>query len=273
MRGASSWRRSRKSSAGSARDTSMVFTIAVVVFALTFIVAGRCRTSSGPSGFRSPAAVLVSLGFFLCCVHPQPDVPVHLFRRHRRAGQRLRLRDADSGDGQVVSRQARAGGRTGGRRIRRRVGDLRTARQSEAHSGLWRAHHLPDSGRNLPGDDGDWRVPAEESSRGIQARGMDAAPATARSGATTQEFTPGEVLRRRRSTSCGWRTRWALGRSDGHQPTGAVRQERGHLQRGPGHHDAGGRRGRQRLGTNSVGLDVGPAGPHQRAAADDWHLA
>jgi OFA family oxalate/formate antiporter-like MFS transporter len=30
------------------------------------LLPGACRTSSGPSGSRSPARVLVSLGFFLC---------------------------------------------------------------------------------------------------------------------------------------------------------------------------------------------------------------
>jgi len=47
-------------------DTSMVFTIAVVVFALTFIVAGRLQDKLGPFGVSVVGAILVSLGFFLC---------------------------------------------------------------------------------------------------------------------------------------------------------------------------------------------------------------
>jgi len=47
-------------------DTSMVFTIAVVVFALTFIVAGRLQDKFGPFWVSLTGGVLVSLGFFLC---------------------------------------------------------------------------------------------------------------------------------------------------------------------------------------------------------------
>ena len=47
-------------------DTSMVFTIAVVVFALSFIVAGRLQDKYGPFWVSLVGGVLVSLGFFLC---------------------------------------------------------------------------------------------------------------------------------------------------------------------------------------------------------------
>ena len=47
-------------------DTSTVFTIAVVVFALTFIVAGRLQDKFGPFYVSLAGAILVSLGFFLC---------------------------------------------------------------------------------------------------------------------------------------------------------------------------------------------------------------
>ncbi|HWC95789.1 MAG TPA: hypothetical protein VG456_03545 [Candidatus Sulfopaludibacter sp.] len=73
-------------------DTSMVFTIAVVVFALSFVVAGRIQDKFGPFYCSLTGGLLVSLGFFLCSV----------LRCNRRAGQRLRLCDADSGDGKVV---------------------------------------------------------------------------------------------------------------------------------------------------------------------------
>jgi OFA family oxalate/formate antiporter-like MFS transporter len=47
-------------------DTSMVFTIAVVVFALSFVVAGRIQDKFGPFYCSLAGGILVSLGFFLC---------------------------------------------------------------------------------------------------------------------------------------------------------------------------------------------------------------
>jgi len=47
-------------------DTSMVFTIAVMVFALTFVVAGRIQDKIGPLYCSLTGGILVSLGFFLC---------------------------------------------------------------------------------------------------------------------------------------------------------------------------------------------------------------
>ncbi len=47
-------------------DTSMVFTIAVVVFALTFVAAGRIQDKFGPLYCSLAGGILVSLGFFLC---------------------------------------------------------------------------------------------------------------------------------------------------------------------------------------------------------------
>lgn len=47
-------------------DTSMVFTIAVVVFALTFIVAGRLQDKFGPFYVSLAGGILVSLGFYMC---------------------------------------------------------------------------------------------------------------------------------------------------------------------------------------------------------------
>ncbi len=47
-------------------ETSNVFTIAVVVFALTFILAGRLQDKFGPFWVSMTGGILVSLGFFLC---------------------------------------------------------------------------------------------------------------------------------------------------------------------------------------------------------------
>jgi MFS transporter, OFA family, oxalate/formate antiporter len=46
-------------------DTSMVFTIAAVVFALTFVLAGRIQDKFGPLYCSLTGRILVSLGFFL----------------------------------------------------------------------------------------------------------------------------------------------------------------------------------------------------------------
>jgi OFA family oxalate/formate antiporter-like MFS transporter len=47
-------------------DTSMVYTIAVMVFALTFVLAGRIQDKSGPLICSLAGGILVSVGFFLC---------------------------------------------------------------------------------------------------------------------------------------------------------------------------------------------------------------
>jgi len=47
-------------------DTSMVFTIVVIVFAIAFVVAGRIQDKLGPLPCSLAGGILVSLGFFLC---------------------------------------------------------------------------------------------------------------------------------------------------------------------------------------------------------------
>src|SRR5713101_381482 len=47
-------------------QTSMVFTIAVVVFALSFILAGRLQDKFGPFWISVTGGLLVSLGFLVC---------------------------------------------------------------------------------------------------------------------------------------------------------------------------------------------------------------
>ena len=47
-------------------ETSMVFTIAVIVFALSFVVAGRLQDKIGPLACSLTGGILVSLGFYLC---------------------------------------------------------------------------------------------------------------------------------------------------------------------------------------------------------------
>ena len=47
-------------------QTSTVFTIAVVMFALSFVIAGRLQDRFGPFWIAITGGLLVSLGFFLC---------------------------------------------------------------------------------------------------------------------------------------------------------------------------------------------------------------
>jgi len=47
-------------------ETSTVFTIAVIVFALSFVIAGRIQDRFGPLGCSLAGGLLVSIGFFLC---------------------------------------------------------------------------------------------------------------------------------------------------------------------------------------------------------------
>jgi MFS transporter, OFA family, oxalate/formate antiporter len=47
-------------------DTSMVFTIAALVLALSFVVAGRIQDKFGPLPCSLAGGILVSLGFYLC---------------------------------------------------------------------------------------------------------------------------------------------------------------------------------------------------------------
>jgi OFA family oxalate/formate antiporter-like MFS transporter len=47
-------------------QTSMVFTIAVIVFAISFVIAGRIQDKAGPLPCSLAGGILVSLGFYLC---------------------------------------------------------------------------------------------------------------------------------------------------------------------------------------------------------------
>ena len=67
-------------------ETSNVFTIAVVVFALTFIVAGRLQDKFGPFWVSLTGGVLVSLGFYLCTFTHSLTLLVRMFRRDRWLG-------------------------------------------------------------------------------------------------------------------------------------------------------------------------------------------
>ena len=106
-------------------QTSWVYTIAVVVFASTFVLAGRIQDQRGPRLCALAGAILVSLGFFVGELHDVALVSV----------RRLRLVvGAGNGFGYATPMPVaskwfpdRRGLVVGpdGRRIRRRVGDHR----------------------------------------------------------------------------------------------------------------------------------------------------
>src|ERR1017187_3537030 len=53
-------------------DTSMVFTIAAIMLAISFAVAGRIQDKFGPLPCSLAGGILVSLGFYLCSFTPRP---------------------------------------------------------------------------------------------------------------------------------------------------------------------------------------------------------
>src|SRR5438876_11910174 len=80
-------------------ETSMVFTIAVIVFALSFVIAGRIQDKFGPVGYslrRHPGHI----GILPLLVRNQPHLALRVFRRNRRPRQRFRIRHTNSRNGQ-----------------------------------------------------------------------------------------------------------------------------------------------------------------------------
>jgi len=84
-------------------------------FALSFILPGGFRTNSGRSGFRSLARSRQH-GILSVFLHALAHMAVRFALASSEGWERLRLCHADSGHGQVVSRQARPRGRPGRRR-------------------------------------------------------------------------------------------------------------------------------------------------------------
>ncbi len=128
-------------------ETSMAFTIAIVAFAAAFVVAGQAP---------GPVRAVLGVGDGRAARQPRvlhvrrdadPELAVPLVRRGRRARHRVRLRDADPGDGQVVPRPSRPGRRPGGGRVRRRLGDLRAALLGVADPALRPPGDVPHPGR------------------------------------------------------------------------------------------------------------------------------
>src|SRR5260370_22408167 len=72
-------------------DTSTIFTIAVVVFALSFILAGRLQDKKGPFWGSVTGGGLVSVGFFLRSFTPALGWLFFVFRRLGGIGNGLRV--------------------------------------------------------------------------------------------------------------------------------------------------------------------------------------
>src|SRR5574342_1360339 len=57
-------------------DVSTVFSIVVLVFALSFVVAGRIQDKKGPFWVSVAGGALVSVGFFMCAYTTTQGWPV-----------------------------------------------------------------------------------------------------------------------------------------------------------------------------------------------------
>src|SRR5207247_4586547 len=76
-------------------DTSQVFTWAVVVFAIAFILAGRLQDKLGPFFISLTGLHSLNRGLLALRQDHQSHVPHRLLSRHRRIRQRFRLREAN----------------------------------------------------------------------------------------------------------------------------------------------------------------------------------
>jgi MFS family permease len=154
-------------------DTSTIFTIAVVVFALTFIVAGRLQDKLGPFWISLTGAVLVSLGFFLCAYTTSLTYLFICFGVIGGLGNGfgystpIPVMSKWFPDKRGLAVGLAVGGYGAGSAI---FGPLSAKLPDPS---LWLAHHLPGPGRDLPIHDRDRRVSAKEPSCRIQARGLD----------------------------------------------------------------------------------------------------
>ena len=213
-------------------DTSNVFIIAVVVFALSFIVAGRLQDKIGPFKISLTGALLVSLGFFLCSYADSITKFFVFFGVLGGLGNGfgyatpIPVMSKWFPDKRGLAVGLAVGGYGAGSAVFGPPGEL-------SDSSLRLAHDVPGARRDFLCDDGLWRVPAEESAGGLPPRGM---------GAGSFEGC-GQHLRLRSRGSvayaivlfvvggiCAGLRGWI----NGHQPAIALCQERGHSE-----HDAG----------------------------------
>ena len=154
-------------------QTSWVFTIAVFVFGLSFIAAGRLQDKKGPFWISVAGSVLFSLGWVLATYAKDLSLPVS--HDGSRAGdrQRVRVRHADPGIVEVVSRSEGAGGgaRRGG--VRRRILHHLLHRTADAYR-LRLAGHVPVLGDRVLRRDDDRGVHPAEPAGGMETAGLGA---------------------------------------------------------------------------------------------------
>ena len=136
-------------------QTSSVFTLAVVMFAASLLLAGKLQDRFGPFWISLDGKHLGQSELFTFCVYVQPVLSLLFLRRIGRHRDWIRFRNRCSRHGQMVSRPNGIGHRTRACRIWRRIGHFRHVRKSGVVSALWLAHFLHDPQRNFSGDDHD----------------------------------------------------------------------------------------------------------------------
>ena len=139
-------------------DTSWVFTIAIVCFALSFIAAGRLQDLKGPRICAFVGGVLVSAGFMLCSFTSSLLSLYIFFGVIVGIGNGFGYATPTPVGSKWFPGQARPGRRADGRRVRRGLGDSRPARHAPHHRG-WMATDVSDSRRRVLRDD-DGRDPS-----------------------------------------------------------------------------------------------------------------
>ena len=153
-------------------QTSWVFTIAIVTFALSFVLAGRIQDRRGPRILRSHRRDARWSRVHPRQLHELASVPVRRVRVRRRRRQRIRVRDAHPRWVEVVPRQARSCRWLDGCRIWWWVGDFRTCCHS-AHLRVRVATDISDSGRGPVLDVHVGDPASQEPARRISTGGME----------------------------------------------------------------------------------------------------
>ena len=185
-----------------------VFGYAVIVFALSFIVAGRLQDKFGPFWVSVTGGVLVSLGFFLCAYTHSLNYLYICFGVIGGLGNGfgyatpIPVMAKWFPDKRGLAVGLAVAGYGGGSAIFGPLANLKLIPANGVHTTfqilgviflvmtLFGAFLL----KNPP--------------PGYKPAGWTPAPAS-KASATTDDFSPGEVLRSRRSTSCGSPTGWA----------------------------------------------------------------
>src|SRR6266542_1167029 len=234
-------------------DTTQVFTWAVDVFAISFILAGRLQDKIGPFAVSLTGCILLTIGFLLSSRTTSLGYLIVCF-------------------GEVVPGQARPGRRPGRGRLRRRFGHLRTPGQPVSHPPLRLALDLRRPGNHLLPDDPRRSLASEESSGRLPGAGLGARFKAQVAGDDPRVPPGGDVAHPHVLFHVDRLRAGLFGRSHGHQPARPVRQEHENTERGAGGHHPGHRRRGQRLRPDPLGLDVRRPRASERPALDDRHL-